>query len=662
MDFFARQDEARRRMRILLLLFGGAVVAIALAAGFVFLVAVHAFELLHGIEDPSAGYPHGPAFMRTAPLLAAIGFTTGTILLGTAVGLHRLRAGGRTVAALLGGRRIEPATGNAAERRFVNIAEEMALAAGVPVPDLYVLDGEAALNALAAGRAPDEAVIAVTAPCLTELPRGELQALLAHEFGHVVGGDVSLNLKLMGILNGLVFVGVLGKGLLRATPTSRSFRAWPVLFPVVLLGTALTAIGQAGLLAARLIKAAILRNTEHRADAFAVQFTREPSGLRDVLARILVRPRGSLIGHAGAEYASHMFFAEAVRAEGGPLTSTHPPLEERITRIDPAFDIAKFLRPRQSAYLKALIRGRVRKSPGGRPQPSAPRSPAPPTLAQRVVSEVGEPTAEHLAYARLAYARLPDTARRWLQVPGGAKAAVYAALLDPEPGVRRVQYRLLKEAGEADLLAEVFEFERPVWDLQSELKLPLLDLALPALRVLSPRERRDFLENVRRLSRADARTTLFEFVLDIILRHRLSPTPPVRPPYLRQSLHHVLPEALIVIARLAREGHREEDKANSAFEAAAEAMGVSRHTPPLPEACGNEAISNALGKLRTLSPTGRKEFLLACATCVLHDRVVQVSEMELLRAVAEALGCPTPPLGAGLQPTLPRPDEIPQHA
>ncbi len=262
-------------------------------------------------------------------LYATLG-TLAVVICGSLYQTAALAKGGSAVAESLGGRPIGVDTTDPDERRLRNVVEEMALASGVPVPSVYVLEDEG-INAFAAGHTPEDAAVAVTHGCMVLLNRDELQGIIGHEFSHILNGDMRLNIRLMGILFGILCLAVIGRLLLY--PGGRSGRDKN---PVMLLGIALIVIGAIGVFFGRLIQAALSRQRELLADASSVQFTRNPAGLSGALQKIGLA--GSRIASPHAGEASHMFFENGLSIPFLSMLATHPPLGERIRAIDPGWN------------------------------------------------------------------------------------------------------------------------------------------------------------------------------------------------------------------------------------------------------------------------------------------------------------------------------------
>ncbi len=185
----------------------------------------------------------------------------------------------------LGGTRIGRDTTDFKRKRLHNVVEEMSIASGVPMPEVYVLEQERSINALAAGHTPANAAVVVTQGALDTLSRDELQSVVAHEFSHVLNGDMRPNVQLMGWLFGLLVVALIGRTLLRCAPRGRRGA-----LAVMVAALAVMILGYAGLFFARLLQAAVARQRERLADASSVQFTRNPGGLRGALLKVAGLP------------------------------------------------------------------------------------------------------------------------------------------------------------------------------------------------------------------------------------------------------------------------------------------------------------------------------------------------------------------------------------
>lgn len=636
MDFFARQDKARQASRWLVFWFALAVVLTVVAV-----YAVLALVFLRG-EHPVGG---GPWWWNPElALWTAVG-TLAVIGGGTLFKMIELSRGGAVVAISLGGRPVSPQTTDPAERRLLNVVEEMAIASGVPVPDVYVLDAEEGINAFAAGLSPSDAVIGVTRGCLRALSRDELQGVIAHEFSHILNGDMRLNLRLIGWLNGLLCLAILGYYLLRAGAYSggrSSSNRKGGGNPLPLIGLALLIIGWIGVFFGRLIKSAVSRQREYLADAAAVQFTRNPAGLVGALKKIGGWLAGSRILSPAAEQASHMFFGNGLKPSWvESLFSTHPPLVERIRVWEPDFDGNFPLVTPPEWEAKPKKPKKPGKRAARRPQPAGVMAGA--VAAAALLAHAGTPKPAHLRRAAELLDELPDDLLSAARDPLGACALVYGVLLARESDeLAEVQLLALPAAAEA----EVRRLLPRLRSLPMSHRLPLIELCLPALRQMSPAQFDQFETTLRKLVEADAEIDLFEFALLKMVRRHLTPAfrPVKRPPVQFYSLTGLARECADLLAAMAWIGQTDPAAATQAYEAGWKTLGLAAPQPPLPESKAGllSKVDAALDRLTEAAMPLRARVLEACLQTAARDGVLAEREAELLRAVADALECPLP--------------------
>ncbi len=638
MNFFEEQDKARRRTWLLVLYFTLAVALIALAINLVAYLGARYIGLHSGGLDAWLQQPHW--MWITGATLLVIG--TGSIL-----AILKLRSGGEAVARMVGARLLDRDTSELSERRLVNVADEMSIASGTPAPAIYVMDEEPGINAFVAGLRPTEAVLVVTRGALENLDRDELQGVVGHEYSHILNGDMRLNIRLLGVLAGILVIGQLGGFLLRSLRFSGSRRSrirGQGGLAVLGLGLALFAIGYVGLFFGRLIKAAISRQREFLADASSVQFTRNPAGIAGALWKIDQHPQGATLASAHAEDMSHMCFGQSLTTSFQSWLATHPPIDVRIERVDPAFSARRL---GERARQRMQSRG-ARTAPAPPPGSAAAgfTGPAPAaTSAADIADSVGNPSAEQMAYATRLHAALPPALLSRVHQPRTAKAVVYALLLtgthrEQAPAARGI----IEAADGADAAAETLSACADVQRLDRSARLPLLELAMPALRSLEARERARFLGAVRELARADRRMTLFEFALMVVLDQHLGSSARAADKTRYYKYSAVKDEIRLLLTVLSRAGTRDAGKARETFQQVMASFGHQQMEPSDARACTPAALTGALRKLNQLSPLLKRTLITACADCVLHDGRVLPSEAELLRATALSLGCPMPPL------------------
>jgi Zn-dependent protease with chaperone function len=636
-NFFQQQDSARRKTFRLVVYFVLAIlILIALVYGLLLALS------MYGAHEPVSWWQ--PELL----LLAApgVGLLVGA---ASAFKVAQLASGGQAVALMMGGEEVPGTTTDARQKRLLSVVEEMALAAGVPVPPVYVLE-EPGINAFAAGYAPGDAVVAVSQGCLNYLTRDELQGVVAHEFSHILNGDMRLNIRLMGLIFGIMALSIIGR-VLMFTSGGRSSGRNDGRGGLMLLGLGVFVLGLVGALFGRLIMAAVSRQREYLADASAVQFTRNPDGIGGALKKIGGLAEGSRIDTPQAAEAGHMFFANAFAGEGlFGLLATHPPLVERIRRIDPQFD-GRFPEVRPVGVDRQNLEGR--RPSGLPPVAGGPRLrglPQVPVLgfAEEAASRVGHVDPQEISYAQALHDGIPDVLRVATQEPFSARALVYSLLLDTLADVRDLQLTRLKAGTEPQDFTETLRLVAPVQALPDTHRLPLLDLAMPALRQMSPGQYRAFRAQVELLMIADQRLSLFEYALRCVLHRHLDAQfltqRRMRP--VHSSPQNVEHSVATVLALLAWEGQPEPDQAARAFDTGMRGYIRGDHTHRLPprEECSLADFDAALQTLNQSVPAIKRRVVDACATCILADQQVTVLESELLRAICDTLDCPLPPL------------------
>jgi Zn-dependent protease with chaperone function len=624
MDFFAHQDLARRKTKMLLVYFGLAVLGT--------IAAVYGAFLLIYLKVSAGDFT---TFWHPQAFEGCVGGTLFIIFLGWAFKIYELSQGGQSVALMLGGRLSSSAVADADERRLLNVVEEMALASGTPVPPVYILENESAINAFAAGYSSNDAVIAITRGGLKQLNRDELQGVIAHEFSHILNGDMRLNIRLISLAAGILGLSTVGYWIVRGLGNSRSSnsdsgKGKGGLGALIFLGFALLVIGWIGHFFASLIKAAVSREREFLADASAVQFTRNPEGIGGALKKIGQFSLGSQIKNEHAGEASHMFFANGLVSFWTSLLATHPPLTERIARIY-GTTAEEIVGPRGAAPSTDEETGLV----------SALAS-APST------GQVGQPRLEHLQYAADLQKQFPSPVLAAVHEPFGACALVYALLLNGEDAPRREQLTYLEANTWEGLAAETQKLATALASTPPEQKLPLLDLSLTALRQLSSEQYDHFGEVLQYLIEADGQVDLFEWTLQkVLLRHLSAHFAPQSPPSkLERSAAALLPQAQVLLSALAHLGAKAPETATPAFQAGVAALAWPRLRLSLLPAdqCSFPQVDQALDAFSQATPTLKKNLLHACTAVITADATATISETEILRAFADTLDCPMPPV------------------
>ncbi len=585
----------------------------------------------------------------------------------------QLREGGRAVARLLGAQRVSPGATDPDKRRLLNVVEEMSVASGIPVPDVYLLEREPSINAFVAGHAVDDMIVGVTGGAVKYLTRDELQGVIAHEYSHIFNGDMALKMRLMGWVHGLFGVTILAEWLMdrrnaqferqMSADGKPTFNGVQVAADLALLviGFALSFIGWHGAVFGRIIKASVCRQREHLADAAAVQFTRYPEGLAGALEKVRQWPDGGQVVCPHAEEASHMFFADALQEERYVLLmSTHPPVAERLARIQNMMGRSA---PRAEVQGKDSVDDASVTQPVGKtPAPGRKEGqPAMPVVqpekivaatgggvaVERSIAQVGLPVTEHLAFATKLLNEQPESLKEAMRDKLRAQWLICGLLLSSAPTVRQVQAEIItRHLGEA--AAEAAKgYDEETRKLPPQARVPLVELSLPGLREMTPAEYRQFDQCLQELVACDQELDVFEFALQHILRRHLGGKYQLRlKPELRYfSVQAVAGDVSVLLTLLASAG-QEGDDVRAAFAAGVKSFNSTQlNLRWLGNGqCTLATLQAALENLAETGPSVKRAVLQACAATVAADGLIQAAEGELLRAIADALDCPMPPL------------------
>ena len=620
MNFFAHQDEARSQTRKLVFLFVAAVVTLIVLTSFL------VFALFFAAETQDVGLSvdmlGSEVFLGvTAVVLAVVG-------LGTMFRLVQLGGGGKAVAEAMGGRLLNTSTRDADERKILNVVEEMAIASGSPVPPVYLME-EKSINAFAAGYKARDAVIGITRGCIQELDRDELQGVIAHEFSHIFNGDMRLNIRLMGLLYGIMVLGIIGYHILRSSryrSSSRSSKGNGG--GIIFLGLGLMVIGYGGTFFGNMIKSAVSRQREYLADASAVQYTRNPEGIGGALKKIGGFPSGSVIDGKDVSEISHMLFCDGIKHSFSSLFATHPPINKRIQRIDPQWHGGS---ARQSASASEIAGEEGASHFAGNSGGSA-------------LDNIGSPTVENISQAATTLASIPAIVIEEAHNTMSASLMIYSLLINlSDEATASCQMQILKqELADNDFQAlEIIRKE--VASVKREDYLVLVDLAMPSLKQLSKIQYRFFMAVLGKLIMADNEISLFEWCLFKILRYTLDERTDRR--LKSRSLKSLHKDCEVLLSVLAFSGQQDEKEAESAFLAAKEYLELNMGMQYRHNIGANTGqLEKALDSLNNLKPLEKPKLLKAMAAAINADGHVTAEEGELLRAVGSLLDCPIPPL------------------
>lgn len=667
MDFFEAQERAKTRSHLLIFYFAAATALIVLL---VYLAVTAGFFFYHNYtgSEATASLFSAPRFFTT------LGIVIPLIGLGSLWRIMDLSSkGGPGIAESLGGRLIAASTKRPSERQLRNIVEEMSIASGVPIPQVYILDHESGINAFAAGYTLDDAAIAVTQGAIEQLDRDELQGVIAHEYSHILNGDMRLSTQLSGWIFGIMVLSSLGRGFWRiiggseGSSTRRSRRrrgiyvgggsssrgsrssdnkgggAGAIILAVIIVAILITVIGYVGEFFAKLIQAAVSRQREYLADAAAVQFTRNPEGIGNALRRIGGYSSSSLIENVNANQFSHTFFSSSLDG-GASFFATHPALDDRISRILTSWN-GDFLSPRpRKTRKKALTENK--------PQTQAKNILNPKQATQFdsllnagfFMSALGTLKASGQDYSQKTREYLQNSLPELFQDSENAPKVLLALLYEKESYTSHRQMEII-----SDYLGEepsaVIAYTDQLKILNRSERLILLELITPQLQeAIPPHEIDTFIECIEDLIEADNKLTTFELACFHITRKRLGAVE--YPVNHKPSMGEILRSANILASRLASETELGSSDSSELIQSASRQSPYFMNQLKATEAFEDKELHTAFEHLAH-SPLGiQKQFLEVCERIIVADQKVTSNEAELFRAITIALGLPIAPIFA----------------
>lgn len=664
MNFFEGQDRAKGRTKILIGFYIAGVLGVCVIMS---LAALLVLSL--GFESENGSLTASEAALF-AGIVSAVTFAI--ICFGTIYKVLELRGGGSVIATRLGGRLIPRGEGSPNDRMLANVVDEMAIASGVPSPPIYVMEREQSINAFAAGYNPEDAVIGVTRGAIEQLSRDELQGVIAHEFSHILNGDMRLNIRLIGVLHGLMMITYLGYMLIRIGFANGAYNRVRMskskdggLPHLVVVGAVMLVVGVVGAAFGSVIKSAVSRQREYLADASAVQFTRNPEGIGSALKRILAMSRVSKAGpylrSEHAPEAEHMLFSDGVRIGLTSFMATHPPLAKRIRAIEPSWDGQL---GQHQAQAETVVAERVRKAEQ-RHAANADRrkkalemltggaiaSGASGTIANGVVvstrgllSEAGTLTRRAIEGAAAVLDAIPERLRKGAGDVFEARWVVVGLVFAHEQtdGLNSMRDSLEREPdGSLERLASLMN---EASGIELPLRLALLDLCLGTLRSLSESQTQDFLQLVDQAIRSDGKVDVFEWAIRAHVRGVLMDHGNSRVAY--YGVQKLGPQISRVLSAMAHMSDEQDAPSQAAFEAGARGFtGADIAYIPRDQSDLGE-LGNAVEVLRKLSPKMKRAVLEGCARVLSADDQVSVGEAEVFRALAVGIGVPVPMVSA----------------
>lgn len=654
MDFFEAQAQAKKRTGRLLVLFSFAVIG-TVAAGYVAALLIQILLRSQG-ADQLTGTSIPTSFWQGRLFLTVTGVTLLVIGLASLGKWLSFRQGGEAVARMMGADYLPPRSSDVAEQRLLNVVEEMAIASGCAVPAVFVMRQEDSINAFAAGLTPQDAVVAVSQGALDRLSRDELQAVVAHEFSHILNGDMRLNVRLACTLFGILVIGIMGQTMLRglrymrfssgrSSGGNKKGGAGGIVLVYLAIAVALFVIGYVGYFFGRLIQSAVSRQREFLADASAVQFTRNPDGMCGALKQIVLQDSSPELNTPQAAQIGHFFFSQGVAAKFSSAFATHPPLRERIGAIDPEF---------MERTAKQKPRQRRRAPPKPPPVPTATVTGAlPPILpteaspAMRVLepavllASIGDIDHANTDHAQQLLESIGDGLRGGAREAALAEPLIYALLTSREAELSQKQRALLPE----DLVEATTAFQPQIHALPPDSLLPLAQLCLVGLRQLSPTGQERLHATMQDLIDADGEQTLYEHALRSLVRHdlRTAHAPTLNTGSQIHSFAALAQPASRFLSILAHVGSDTAEQAVQAFAAAKAQLPMKLAYQPQDEQPLDQ-LEPALDRLALASPPIKKRIVAAACAIVAHDGKAHLREIELLRLCCANLDVPMPPV------------------
>ena len=622
MNFFHNQDIARRKTKYLVILYLIAVIALICFANIVI-----AFCLL---SMGSSSLTHN-FFSWERFGLVGLGVTA-TIVCAIVYKWISIGDGGKSVAESLGGSRISPDSSRSDQRRILNVVEEMALASGMPVPPVYLMADERGINAFAAGKTVADGVIGITQGTLDQLNREQLQGVIGHEFSHILNGDMRLNMRLIALLNGIVFIGGTGHFLLRGsgfTMGSHSNRRFSG-GRLSLLGIGMVFIGWLGTFFGGLIKAAINRQREYLADASAVQFTRNPTGIANALKIIGGYSPGSRVLSAGACETSHMFIGNAL-SSFETIFNTHPPLEKRIAKLEPDWDgqmIARKVVQTASDKTEAVSDSRKKRI----------------ATAAILTGALGGGLSTGKVEPLPALNQLPPEIVQSIKEPFAAMALIYALLLDKDQAVKERQIAILKSKGAKGVWELTTKFAEILTKMNPALRFILVEKSMPALKCFSRGQYTSFMKILLLLIKEDKRVDLFEWCLLQVIKHYLGAefgdNKASEQKY--KTINEVADEFNLILSTIVYHSDMDRDIMVRAYTRGVNSVGLYNASLLDRQQCSMKKFTLAVSKLANCYPLLKLRILKGLLACIEFDGIITADEREMVTTIAAVMDSPMP--------------------
>ncbi len=650
MNFFQQQERARRHSRWLIGAFLGVTVIIILVIDALVLLLLGAKASVDSsglyAESLSLTNTFSSSFIsQNAELLSiSSAVVAGIIALASLFKITMLRAGGAKVAADLGGTLVTADTRDPLKRRLYNVVEEIAIASGTPVPDVFVMESEPGINAFAAGYGTADAAVAVTQGTLEKLNRAELQGVIAHEFSHIFNGDMRINIRLMGIIFGIMVIALIGRKFLNSTRYASSSRDNKV-GGIIAVGLALIVVGYVGLFFARWMKSALSRQREYLADASAVQFTRDPDGIAGALKKIAAYNHATYL-RTDSEEVSHMLFGSGTRAL---LFATHPPIEKRIERIEKKFDekeisalAEKLKRQDQREHLQADAAQKEQNTPNTAKRINDLIN------VDEIIDNIGNPDLQRITAAALFADTLNDSLKHAAHSTEWSPEVLLYALLDADDELREQQMLVVtKEMGDLSE-SKIRHLVAANGLVGLDERLPLLEIAFPSIKRRPIGDIEKIVATADKMALVDQRIDTFEYLLSRLIKQTIfeAHLPNRTRLHGKKRLKNCIDELTLVVSTLAAHGQNSTSAqglqdAQKSFTAGMGAAGIGYKNLSFTEKW-HQGLDKALKTIDRLTAKDKAVVVKALATTVLHDQKLITAEQEMMRVICALIHVPMP--------------------
>jgi len=646
MDFFSRQAKAIKQTRILVVFFVIALVLITVAVNFI-------FYLVLATQTSSA--TELDSWLQQDYWIYISLITFAVIILTSLFRSWQINSNPSAIIKMMEATPVTPSTTNPKQKQLVNLVEEMAIASGMPIPKIYIMKNEQGFNAFVSGLKPSAAILVVTQGLLDNLTRQQLQGVIGHEFSHILNGDMRLNLRLIGVIAGILVLGQIGQVLLRggrygsrSTSSKRSEGS-----AIVFIGLGLFVVGYIGLFFGRIIKAAISRQREFLADASAVQFTRDRNGIAGALLAIKNTTQGSQLINSNAEEMSHMCFGASTKISqmfSGWLAS-HPPLDDRIQAVYPGF-----LRQNTSASQSAqtshsapshsshsndsdLISQFSNESRSIKTTSDKNHS----DIALQIVSTVGTVTAKNIQNAENVLSHLP-------------KEIIEAARGDNPDFSPLVLIKIIfLQATKVDTLSrenfklldislsdqKTIQLIKQLDQIDFKSRNTLFDLALARFENLELKYKNIFFQSIDAFVKNHPSLNPTSLAIYASIYNRLNESKPYQTQINR---YQKVSEALnILFSQLLKDNSYEKnhwDNAKQHKQHILNIFGIKLIKEP--SSFDPKKFHNALNQLSRLNPLLKQQLILGVTDAIQVDNKIDEMEYSLLRILCEYLDCPIP--------------------